>query len=220
MANTFVIGDYVQLTVYSLCNNQVGINDYWFEVTAAGVSPATDADFATYMATVGSIPTLYKAVQSLDSQYYGLGVRIRRAGSPTFPMSTNITGQGVGTASGTNLPTQTTGILSFQTEFVGRAYRGRAYIPFPASGFITGAGLPTAAYVAAVNAIGASVVALQTPSAGGRTASLNSVLWHRRRAGPPVVPESVTFVTSYTAKTLWATQRRRGDYGRLNAPPF
>jgi hypothetical protein len=149
-------------------------------------------------------------------------VQVRDLSSvPLWAPAGSIAGNGVGTAGAVHLPKQTCGLISYVDGLSGRAHRGRMYVPFPSSADNVADGVPTVGYV--VN-LGALLTALLVPiivvGAGGNT-TIQPGLYHRAKVGPPPVPQSITILSGPpTPSTLWATQRRRGDYGRPNRAPL
>ncbi len=221
MSQSFVVGDYVRIRTYCFfaLQAQLSINDLTYVVGAVGSTPATDQDAADqFDATVAP---LYKPLMPLTGEYRGVTVGILRAIVPYpakyIPASANANA-GAGTAAGAPLPGQVSGLISYFSPRPGPAGRGRSYVGFPAIVHDTGAGNPTAAYMtlldnlAAVTAVGIAVVTL-----GGATATLVRAIIHQTNKfdiTPPPDP-----VTGFVSRGKWATQRRRGDFGRLNSPP-
>lgn len=113
---------------------------------------------------------------------------------------------------------QVSGIYSVETAFSGRGYRGRQYIPFPASVFST-AGPPS--YMSAAYRTLLSALALGT--SGGTFidvgASTYNLIWCLYHSSPEAVAGTYTPITTYKVGQNWATQRRRGDFGKLNNVP-
>jgi hypothetical protein len=121
----------------------------------------------------------------------------------------------VGTAAGNPIPNQVSGIITKTTAFAGRANRGRTYVPFPAASFnLAPNDTPTAAYVALLDALGIVLFAPMALTLGADTVNVTPVLFHRRTGFN-------TPITNFRSRQLWATQRRRGNYGTANTlPPF
>lgn len=104
-----------------------------------------------------------------------------------------------GTSGADGLPRQTQGLLKYGTAGIvaGRRIAGRQYIPAPNETDNTG-GLPTAAYVADLNAAAALLGTTIVTPIGQR-------VWHRPGAGP-----GLSFpVTSRSASTSWSVLRSR-----------
>jgi hypothetical protein len=126
----------------------------------------------------------------------------------------NTTGNGFGDNAGDALPRQTSGIISLVTALGGRKNRGRVYVPFPSETDNAIAGHPTAGYVTALGDLAAILTGPYIGvGAGGNTNDLQPVILHR-------VDGSVTPITGHFERSFWATQRRRGDFGRPNTGPF
>lgn len=215
----FTVSDLVLLRIWCADTEQAAVNTCWYQVAAVGATPATDEDFATQMNTL--LAPLYKPVLNAHAEYRGTQVQImlpvppnHAAYSPVFDNS--LVGPGTGGADA--LPRQTCGLGSFQTAKPRQANRGRIYYPFPGTIADVGDGSPVAGYVAAIGIITADLSVGIAVVAGARTATLVRVLRHGKdKTGftPPVTP-----VTGSTVATKWATQRRRGSFGRANSSPI
>jgi hypothetical protein len=210
MATTVQVNDILLINAVTQCQAQIGLNGYFFQVTTIGAAPATDLDVCTYFSTTFS--GVYIPILPGSASYYGAMVRIlNRVPKPAFVATNN--GAGIGTVAGAALPKQTCGLITKRTPIAGRHGRGRTYVPFPASLDDTGAGGPGGGYITRVTALASAIIVPVTVTAGGRSCSLIPVLWDRKAAVPFAI-------TAFTVSARWATQRRRGDFGRPNIPPF
>jgi hypothetical protein len=124
---------------------------------------------------------------------------------------------GAGTGGTDALPRQVAGLTAWKTALAGRAFRGRTFWPFPSAAFDTGDGVPTAAAVTAYTNL--AVEALNFVTVGDVTNRSIIALVIRNK---PVrgVPWTSTPVTVGTTFNKWATQRRRGTFGRANVSPI
>jgi hypothetical protein len=121
----------------------------------------------------------------------------------------------VGTGGSTALPKQTAGLITLRSSVVGKKNRGRQYVPFPATASDQGAGVPTLLYLADLIPLGAALrnVTVVGDAGPANTADFSPIIWKK---GSP----THAFITSMVVRRAWATQRKRGDYGRLNASPI
>jgi hypothetical protein len=106
--------------------------------------------------------------------------------------------------------------LTLLTGLAGRKFRGRLFLPFPgpADSTVTQNPVPTDAYVGKLTNFGVNVVSsFDIDDGAGNTAHLSPIIYHRSGGGS-------SLVIGFRANKLWATQRRRGDYGRPNLPPI
>lgn len=119
-----------------------------------------------------------------------------------------------GTAGTTPLPSQTCGIYTLQTPFAGRKYRGRSYIPFPdyADSLMGAIPIPTGAYFGKVADIATVCSGSEIVTTGGGATTIEWGVWHRATG-------TITLNTDFRVTQKWATQRRRGNFGRPNAAP-
>jgi hypothetical protein len=196
---------------------QVGINVLHYlaaNIIGAGLNEGQAVDILSGDAGVGLIPMLNNLAQFIGADMQDI------TGLPPYEVQAgSVVGQGFGTAGPVPLPTQTCGLLTGQTAITGRAYRGRAYLPFPATASMTAAGTatPTAGYLVNMIVMGTLYYTPVTPTVGVTAVQLVPVLVHRKnKAGLTPAP---TTIIGYRINTAWATQRRRGNYGRPNPLP-
>jgi hypothetical protein len=182
---------------------------YRAQVTAG--SGVTYGEFLTSVGT--SFQALMLPMIDSTSSFRGMGVReilapVVGSPSPAYDNSAVAVGTGVGKP----MPGQVSGLIKISTAVGGRKGRGRLYIPFPAVTFGDDTDQPTAAYLVLLNALATQVLAPIVVIGGTGTAAFGLVLYHRTTGlTSPVV--------STAGSPRWATQRRRGDYGRLNSSP-
>ena len=221
MVQALALGDFVRVRTYCLFDlqAQLSVNNLDYIVGAVGGTPATDQDVADQVDAAVAGP--YKDLMTAAATYKGVQVSTLLVTPPyltrTNPVSAT-TNAGVGVAAGAPLPGQVSGLISLRTARGGRAGRGRSYIGFPGIVHDTGAGNPTAGYVAFLVALADQITVGLSISAGGRTATLVRVVLHTKNKFEVVPPPDG--VTSFVARAKWATQRRRGDFGRLNVSPI
>lgn len=177
--------------------------------------------------TVGTSVSWQAIVDVMDNQWKSSGLRPLACDSVTFRATrlyvldpaTALAKQIAVTANANALGTSTFGLAPIQaapvikktTPVAGRSGRGRVYHPFPLVSQITFLGEMTAGYATALNAAYSAVIASLLVIDGVNNAALNAVLLHKK-------PLPVTFdpITLFTATGSLGTQKRRGDYGRLN----
>jgi len=220
MATALALGDIVRVRTYCLFDlqAQLSVNNLDYIVGAVGGTPATDQDVADQIDAAVAAP--YKDLMTGAATYKGVQASILNVTPPYLTRINPVTSNshaGVGTATGQPFPGQVSGIISVQTMRGGRAGRGRTYVGFPGIVHDTGAGNPTNAYVALLVALADQICVGLGISIGGRTATLVRVLLHTKNKFDIVFPPDG--VTSFTARAKWATQRRRGDFGRINVSP-
>jgi hypothetical protein len=79
---------------------------------------------------------------------------------------------------------------------------------------VAGDGIPSATYISNAQALG-NVLSIPTGAIPNGAGSLNMspVIWHRST-------NTFTLINGYVVRPKFATQRRRGDFGRVNIMPF
>lgn len=159
-----------------------------------------------------SFPASIKAVLSNQATYRGVGVQ-RLSPIPKTVEVYNTSGAGVGDQASPPLPKQVAGVINFKTQYAGRSYRGRVYVPFPAIADSDTDTTPTAAYTTRLNLLAISFNAVRTIPVGvGPTEAVPVVYSRKFGTGEPV--------TLATFRDKWGTQRRRGDFGQSNPSPI
>jgi len=179
-----------------------------------GPGPLEEQDVANAIADQFS--PLYKPLIWNSAEYRGvlltrqsgvLPLTIATIGLPTAP--------GTGTGGTTAMSKQTAGLISLKSDSQGKKNRGRQFVPFPSTTMNTGTGVPTLLYLADLVALGVELRTARVYSnpALTETVTMTPVIWKKGQVAYAVI-------TSMTAKRSWATQRKRGDFGRLNASPI
>lgn len=223
MAQGLTVGDLLSLRVWCTTasgSGQASVNTFFYKVGAASSPPATDLDVATQLD--GLIHAQYKGMLSSLAQYRGCQVQILAPVPPylaTYSPAEVNGNAGAGTVTGDPMPPQTCGIISFQTGKPRQANRGRMYMPFPGQSSDSGGGSPGAVYLSELGVIAGYFDSGVAIVQAGRTATLVRVIKHgKNKDGVYPIPNTDP-VTGASIGGGWATQRRRGDYGRQNKSP-
>jgi len=210
MAAQLITGHIWQLKVYCQADDQLAVNVFHYQVVEQNGALKLDSDFAARADFV--LAGLYADLLSAQAEYRGVGVQRINPIPPSTEVYANVQAQ-AGAVATDLLPRQTAGLLSKRTGIAGRKYRGRAYIPFPAEGHNEADGTPADAYLVALLALSDVLEVPMVVGTAPNDTTLQPIIWHRL---------SSTFdnITSVTTNDKWATQRRRGSYGRTNTPPI
>ncbi len=222
MSNSLTVGAIVRCRIWvqtAAGGGQASVNTLHYTVASIGGVAATDSDVAVTLDSVVHVD--YKALLSSTAVYRGVQAQILNSIPPFlafFAEQFTIANFGVGSVAGPILPPQTSGLISFSTARAGVAFRGRSYVSFPGQADDSGGGSPSASYTARLANLASDFGGGLAIAIAGRSATLVRVLLHRKnKAGitPPPDP-----VISFVGSRLWATQRRRGYFGRLNRSPI
>lgn len=202
------IGDVLQARFESVQGNQAAENIRQFRVSAEVAPVPTYGDVASGLG--GIIGPELRALMSSSATYRGCAVRrISPLPLTLEQMSTNQAG--VGAIAGDPLPPQVSGIVTLRTAMAGRRFRGRFYVPFPAESDNTSGHIPSSGYLSALINLQNSLALATVITVGLGSITVIPVIWSRRF-------RTTTDITLGVARAIWATQRRRGDYGRPNPP--
>jgi hypothetical protein len=207
-----VNGTILRQTVGCYLSPQVAINQVHWEVSGlvGTVSDQDCCDDLNIFAANAYIPIL-----NINATYWGVKIQIVQTTFPKPIPVVNASLTAVGGVAGDVLPYQICGIFTKFTNNGGRIGRGRFYVAFPSEGLNTAAGQPSAAYLTLLGTLASNFCTQATITGGSGTCVLNPILYHY---GAPPFP---TPITGFRANPKWATQRRRGDYGKTNLiPPF
>lgn len=210
MAHTLMVGDIVEFTTICKLQNQYVYNVLHFAVTAVAGGSQTDAQFSTQMDAV--VAPLYRGMLPPGNSYYGSKTQVIKAGrfDPVF----NAVNRGAGTFLGAEtLPTQIAAVANFKTGIASRSTRGRTYLPAATETDNQATGLPSAAYMALVDALFVAINGVTTIVTGGNSASISWGVYSRKL-------DVVFPITSVTVRSAWGTQRKRSQIGPGDAAPF
>jgi len=207
----FGLADILEVKAYNWASGQLGLNVGHFIVTGLTSGTPTTAALAAEMD--GPFATAYKPAMSFNADHIGIGVRLL---DPTvsYPEWQNGDSAGPGTDTGDMMPTAICGIITKKTAIIGRAGRGRVYVPFPSEMRNSDDGHPTAGYTVLLNAVASLWCAVWTPTIPTVVGlELSPIVFHRASFTSDLITGSIS-------RSLWATQHRRGDYGKGNPRPF
>jgi len=209
MANVLALGNVVEAKLYCKSSGQYSINTLHFRVSAVAGTSTNDTNAAT--AVSGAFAAPMKALLSENAEFIGVTVQIIR--STRRPKVYTLADAAPGTVLGDSNPRQVAGLVTKLSATASKSGRGRFYVPFSGEADNEPGATPSGDYVTRLQTLGAQIVTPITAGAGGNTAVLTPVLYNRE-----------TFFTidinDYTARTYWATCRRRGDARGGDRPPF
>jgi hypothetical protein len=203
------------IVVQAICNDpafqQSSVSSfYWFASSVVGVTPITTQDVAAFFENLWAAP--WQNLIYNGATYNGTRCRIVK------PVSTDIwrfdnSMAAAGSGGAVGLPPQTCGLLKKFGDVIGKHGQGRTYLPFPSASGNGTDGLPNNAYIAAGAALGGIIDAIQTVTAGPNSTIIQPVLFDRTTG-------NTVGITAALTEGVWATQKRRGAFGRINKPPF
>lgn len=203
--------DHVQVRVVCYTPTQISVNVLDYVVRSPVITlGATLQEMANALANTFNPD--YAAFMPSVARFRG--VSVQDLSTPVSVPYTNVAHDTPGTNGATLAPTQTAGIIKKRTLSGGRKNQGRIYIGFPSQANIAASGGMNGAGLALLVNIRDTIDVSQTIVGAGGTTTLDLVVWHRGG------PFDYTLVSTMEPEDAWATQRRRGQYGRLNSVPF
>lgn len=202
-----ILNNLYRVIHYCVAGEQTALNVLHYEVTAKTTTGYDLDDGAAAITAIFKAP--YQQLLSSQASYYGAtSQRIEPPDADTMYGFKNI---GVGFQTGDMLPRQTCGLISWKTDKAGRRGRGRTYIPFPPEIKNEADSRPSDGYVEDVQDL-ATLMKTITLSDEVGDVTLRLQIYHRDL-------HTWRQVAARTVKKKWATQRRRGSFGRPNPPP-
>lgn len=208
-----ILNDIVQcriVTYTTAGSNQIGVNVRHYKCTAVSGTGPTPAQVASALNLL--VATHYKTMMSVSAAYRGVGAAIIWPLSSQTIEYADVSSAGAGTVAGDMLPSQISGLISLYNGSPGRHGRGRTYVPFPSEASSDASGLPSSTYQAGLGNIATDLTS-NIIVAGGNGGTLTPISWWRS------AHTGIPWVTTIS-RNRWATQRRRGAFGRANVLPF
>lgn len=204
------LNDKYEIKTYCLATDQIGINVRHYLVNSISGGGLTDQELANALSTIFGL----SFSPWLPTGTGFAGVTVQNLSTVPLPSPTASNNGGIaGSCTGVPLPRQTSGLIHLRTETPGRHGRGRVYVPFPCTTWNAADGTVTPAGRAVMDALrihwGQGIVV----NAGIRVTALGPAVRNR-------VTGVFTPIVSSSVDARWATQRRRGSFGRKNESPF
>jgi len=207
----YVVGDFCEVKVFTFLDNQLGINVHYGNIME--IAPGGLAEITVANALSTWLGTKVKGCICTNAKFLGVSVRQYRVGE-AFPPATVYSklSAGFGTGGDPPCPKQASGIFRKKTLMGGKKGQGRCYVPFPAVTAVEADGNPTDEYLAAVHDYCARCDLLENVSLDPLLVISFGLMKWRNAA-------SFRGIIECSEVDRFATQMRRGDYGRLNAIP-
>jgi len=208
---TLALDDILEVNIYCILQNQISVNVRHFRVF--NMAPGEDfSDLDVAAAAAEEFSTLYAPVIATPCHFRG--VRVRRIHPTETAWVQNVAFDTAGSAGADIMPKQVAGLISLKSNVPGRAGLGRVYMPFPAEQSNDTDATPTATYITNLAAVAAKFVQLNVANPTPAVMQMEGLVLNR------AVPPDSGIIILATAQDKWATQRRRGDYGRINTSPI
>lgn len=208
-------GNLFELAIYCKSQDQIAVNVLHYACSFTDTSNLNMQDLCDDFEA--AFRAVYPAMIPNTAVYRGCSLRRLRTGkTATFYSSHAATG---GTNENEALPYQVSGLIRLRANVAGRRGRGRVYIPFPCLPDSDN-NLPIAGYVTRLNAIADEIttVRVHADEDGEHTNSFSPCIRHANAEGTD--DDTYDLVTSAMGVGKWATQRRRGNFGRPNILPW
>lgn len=212
------VGDIIQVKSVCFSVDQLGLNIFHYIVTAViGTPKLSDVVASLEGGPLGPTPfsTNMKALLCSAASFRGYAVRVLY---PTMSVEfLDTSGVGNGTVAGDLLPRQVAGLISKRAAVPGRRMGGRFYVPFPGEADNTAASVPSSDYV---DRLGALRITLSSSLVKGSDIFADPVIGLKTVVAGISAIRATRSIGSWVERSLWATQRRRGSYGRTNTSPL
>lgn len=204
------ISDVIQHGLTSQLGVQAGVVNWYWRANTVVNGGITLGELAT------GFENLYAPAMKvlLTNNATWRGTRIQRVvPKPVSAFAYDIGNQGPGTGGAEPLPKQIAAVITWYTDFGGRMFRGRSYIPFASETNNDPNGIPNAAYVANLTTLMNARLGDRTIVGLNGSVTFSPIIFHRKTS-------TSNPLNSGRANARWGTQRRRGDYGQQNPVPF
>lgn len=205
-----VKGTHVRCSYYLFDGvNQLGINNFDFFITnTTDIFAVTYGDFASafYNAIVGT----YQVQTCALTRH--LGMKCSALTIHPLPLPGIVSDDAsVGAAAGKSMPGQVTGITTFVGLLAGKGMRGRKYWAFPPEAHQDTNLTPDSTLVGDFDSLASGYVGFSSFDVGFESITVSPVIFHRKDG-------TGSNIVSHTTRKRWATQMRRGNYGKTNLP--
>lgn len=204
------LNDILQVTHYAVQLNQTAYNVLHYQVVAT-LGASIDEAALPALAKAG-VQTGYSLIMNDNASFYGTSSQ-RLSPLPKGAVFYSGTTLIPGVAGSNTLPKQSCGLISKKTSLAGREYRGRFYAPFPAEEDNDANGFPSPGYQGLLTGLGNYLFQDIPFVVGANGVTLRPVVWSRKLG-------IATRIVANSIKIGWATQRKRGTFGKPNPPPF
>jgi hypothetical protein len=207
------VGDIIEAKVGCFdASLQAGLNIRHYRI-GTQTNPGLDLP---YFVAAGELTVilspLYKALLSVQAAYMGVSIR-RLSPLPATNEFADTALAGPGLVAGDQLPTQVAGLITFRGIASGIAGRGRIYVPFPGEEDSSPGGVTTTDYQNRLQALANAWANTLVVTEGVNQWELDPIILRRATF------EFQELITGI-ARIPWATQRRRGGFGKTNSLPF
>lgn len=202
------LNDLWAVKVFCKQDLQLAVTTLHYQTIAATPVEPDSAFVASHMDAFWS--QQYKALINNTATYSGVTAQ-KIFPLPQSLLGANAISEGPGTGGVEALPSQTCGLITKTTQFGGRKFRGRVYVPFPSKSQSLIIGHPTAAYLTLLDTFRIALLTQRVVTDGGNSITLHPVLKHG------TTPPTQTLLANGIVRQRWATQRRRSH---VNPPDF
>lgn len=204
----------LQMRAWCKVGNQVSVTTFHHLVQSIDSGAPDDEDFLLHWEAIyGGI---FKGLIANGVNYVGSTAQIITP--PIGLLRKNNITAGPGTGGTNTNATQVSGLIQWGTNLGGRKFRGRVFMPFPSEEENGVDGKPVAGYLIGLDGLGDEYVHHTNWIMTLGHATIVPVIRHRKdKTGVTSAP---TQITTYTSVPNWATQKKRGAFGRPNISPF
>jgi len=206
------VGDVLQCVFRMRLDDQLGLNVRHWRVAAISTTGTNQMNQFSDAIAAGGFAAAYKALMPSQAIYEGFNVRRIQ---PVLSLDYSFDdGTGPGTAGDKPIPRQCAGFIRLRSDIPGHGKSGRMYVPFPDEDDCQPNGLPEDNYM---NGLATLVTKFTNSMVWGTGGTFIPIIYSRPdlTADPPR-GYSFADVRSFVPIRKFATQRRRGSFGRTN----
>lgn len=215
MAQAISVGDVLSNRVWTSCGEQAAVNSYNYTCVSLVGGAISDQDFCNAFDLV--VDGFYKNWMPTGATYRGTQTYfMKKSGLLPAPVK-SIANAGGGVTGTDPVPRSSAAIFKYASFSRGPSGRGRLYLPFISTQFMTALGLPNATLNTAIDNLGTTLLPGITVVSGGNSCTLSWSLLHRQ---PAPTPPSTSLIVSAGSAGKMGVMHKRGDYGRANQVPI
>lgn len=211
------LNEVVKVTWFTQLGGQAGlITHAYMQNSTNPTRVLNENDIAQLEGDISAqMPAEIRALLAQEAEYVGCKIRTWRTAPALDVEASSQTSAGAGASANPGFaPRQLAGLLRKRTAIPTRRGKGRMYVPFAAFDDVTDEGNPSAAYLVGLGNLADALMETREVTIDGQPALFIPCVTGQDR--PAVgIP-----LTAIVVATEFATQRRRGSFGRPNTPVF
>jgi hypothetical protein len=210
------VADVIQIVSVTHIGDQAGLNIIHYQVDANNAAAPRNLSALMEAYETLDVALSLKSLLNVNASYRGFRARVLW---PTLSIEyISTVAAGAGNVAGDLLPKQVSGFIRKQSALAGRRLSGRFYVPFPGELDNDIIARPSEDYMDRLTTLAVKLTGQLTWGAAGRATPV--IVKRANLLATPPTPLQTRGIAAWTPIRKWASQRRRGSFGRPNALVF